>query len=73
MNPLERCNPIGLQSPLQQNKSWYRLATRPSDNAKGGSRQLGAIHSNDDGPRIELSKSIAHVIRFQSRVRSLYN
>ena len=34
MDPLERCNPIGLQSPLQQNKSRYRLATRPSANTR---------------------------------------
>ena len=23
----ERCNPIGLHSPVQQHKSWYRLVT----------------------------------------------
>ena len=41
MNPLERCNPIGLQSPLQQNKSRYRLATRPSANTRrAGHAQL---------------------------------
>ena len=29
-----------------QNKSWYRLATRPSDNAKGGSRPIRLLTIN---------------------------
>ena len=41
MDPLGRCNLIELQSPLQQNKSWYRLATRPSANTRrAGHAQL---------------------------------